>query len=135
MYKEFDSIFHEETIIYEDKSDIERQYAGRVNRAKEDSKAGHSGARSRTDMSKEYPKTWSRSDGNVDSAAKRTRTPVNFLGIDRNSRQNKYVADTINNGQKSTEISREKRAQEIRSNKKASQVKQEDALFLDFDLI
>ena len=121
MYKEFDSIFHEETIVYEDNSDIQRQYAGRVDRARSDSKAGHSGVRSRKDMSKESPKTWSKADGNVDSKSHRSKIPT----FDKDG---KMIKEREKHGTT-------KRSKEIADKENVSSINKESSLFLDFDLI
>ena len=86
MYKEFDSIFHEETIVHEFRSDIERDVALHNNR--ERARADH-----RHPMGKKKP-------GDKEGTESTLRKGSSMLGLGKSgyTADNKKIADDYNTG-------------------------------------
>lgn len=123
MYKEFDSIFHEETIVHEDKSDIELQYARRKAKAREASENGHNKNEPSPSEIAKHSKHGSKSE--YGSAA-----GYDSFRHRKNNIQNYKKGE--NNSIKQTASS--KRDADSR-NKHFTKAANESSLFLDFDLI
>ena len=134
MTQEFDSIFHEETIVYEDKSDIQKQYARRIDNARRESKEGHTNSSATPrKMSKHYPKNFSRAEQGFTNS-KSTRGEENWSKEDSD-----YVNDSITKGANINEERKQKRRESL---KKANEYADKDSkkakcefAFLDVDMI
>lgn len=134
MYKEFDSIFHEETIIYEYKQDIDDNYTRRISNERSSNK--HDGTSKALERSRKYnEKAQGGSNGyRMDKNIVKMDTsdyPSHLkTGSKEEQKEHDKVRDRIRSG-----MTPDKGAGNSNDRKRARKAKNESSLFLDFDLI